>query len=93
MQYKSVIFILFLFTLLTTSQANESFNIPSDNHLMNHIEVVKHEPRSLGCNGVNDQNVHKCRMHCRSRKFKNGRCSKLSNYMHCVCYTSLNPKA
>ncbi|UJR16833.1 hypothetical protein I4U23_003732 [Adineta vaga] len=38
-----------------------------------------------GCNGPNNINNHKCRVHCRTRGYRNGQCSPLWNYERCVC--------
>ena len=60
---------------------------------MNEIESIIREARSFGCNGPNDKNAYRCKMHCRNRSYKSGRCSKSSNYTRCVCYKSSDSKS
>ena len=52
-------------------------------------EIIR-ESRSFGCNGINDRNVYRCRLHCRNRNYRSGRCTRSSNYTLCVCYTLPN---
>ncbi len=59
---------------------------------MNEIESIIREARSFGCNGPNDRNVYRCRMHCKNRNYKSGKCSKSSNYTRCVCSKSVDTK-
>jgi hypothetical protein len=59
---------------------------------MNEIATIIREPRSFGCSGPKDKNVYPCKLHCRSRNYKGGRCSKSSNYTRCVCFKSSDSK-
>jgi hypothetical protein len=49
------------------------------------IENTKRQIRSFGCNGPNHRNERRCRLHCRSEKYKSGSCSPFTNFQVCVC--------
>ncbi len=61
--------------------------------VMNEIESIIREARSFGCNGPDNKDLHRCRMHCRNRNYKSGRCTKASNYTRCVCFKSSDSKS
>jgi hypothetical protein len=52
------------------------------------IEDAERELRSYGCNGPNNRDEHRCRLHCRSEGYKTGFCSAFTNYRDCVCFKS-----
>ncbi|CAF4913206.1 unnamed protein product [Rotaria sp. Silwood1] len=78
---------MFLLTLWIKIQADDSSDDQSDMSMENEIEFMLRETHSFGCNGRNNKSRYQCRMHCRSRNYSSGRCSKSSNYTRCVCYT------
>jgi hypothetical protein len=60
---------------------------------MDNIEDTDRRIRSFGCNGPKDRNEYACRYHCRSKGYRTGYCSPLTNHKTCVCLGSPIPKS